>query len=69
MEKITFYDIVFFIGLAIWFGGTWYFGWNEKAIEVGEKITDTLGTILMGYGALNSFVRGIKTDVVIKNFK
>lgn len=65
--KNYFYDIVFFTGLAIWFGGTWYFGWNDKALTVGEKITDNLGTILMLYGAINSFVRGIKTEVNVKS--
>lgn len=63
------YDLLFFIGLLIWLGGTWYFGWNETAVELGEKITDSLGGILMIYGGLNSFVRGIKTDVIINHYK
>jgi hypothetical protein len=57
------YDIVFFSGLAIWLGGSAYYGWNKTATDVGKKFTDALGTILMVYGLANSFVRGIKTEV------
>ncbi len=64
-----FYDIIGFVGLLIWVGGTWYFGWNDKAITGVEKMTDAVGTILIGYGFLNSFVRGVKTEVVINNYK
>lgn len=61
--KNYFYDAVFFTGFLIWLIGSWYFGWNETAVATGEKYTDLIGIILMGYGGLNSFVRGIKTEV------
>jgi hypothetical protein len=60
------YDLVALIGFAVWLGGSWYFGWNDTAITTGERYTDTIGIVLMGYGFLNSIARGIKPEVTIK---
>lgn len=61
--KKNYYDIVALIGLVIWLGGSWYFGWNDEALSVGENITDNVGTLLMFYGFLNSVARGFKTEI------
>lgn len=69
MKDKHFYDMVFFAGFLIWFLGSWHFGWNETAQSVGEKYTDLIGALLMFYGGMNSFVRGIKTEVNVHNHR
>jgi len=60
------YDLIALLGLLVWFVGSWYFGWNAVAETNGEEYTDTIGAILMIYGFLNSFVRGLKTKIYIQ---
>lgn len=60
------YDLVALAGFIVWLGGSWYFGWNAKATTNGESYTDTIGVILISYGFLNSFVRGLKTKIYIQ---
>ena len=49
------YDIIFFVGVAIWFGETAYFGFNDKPINAYEKASDVFSWVIMIYGTIQSW--------------
>jgi hypothetical protein len=65
MKNINKYDIFFLCGIAVWLLETWYFGWNESAVTVPEKMFDTLSLILIAYGTIGGIGSSIKTDLHI----
>lgn len=58
------YKIMFFIGFVVWLGFTAYFGFNETAQSNTERVTDTIGVILMAWGILGDITQNL---TIIKN--
>ena len=56
------YTIIGFFGLALWFGETWYFGWNYKAKSVPEMMLDNISTILMIWGIIGDILSNVKLE-------
>ncbi len=71
----NFYKIIFFIGLALWWAETVYFGFNRKPENGIEAMLDITSVILMVYGIVADILTNltIKKDTVINtqtvNFK
>lgn len=55
------YTVIVIIGLVLWIGETWYFGWNEHAESPVERILDTVSWLLVIWGV----VADILTNVTI----
>lgn len=54
------YTIIGIIGLLLWLGETWYFGWNKTPKSVAEQMFDSISVILMSWGIIGDLLRNIK---------
>jgi len=62
--KYNFYRIIVFIGFVAWITETAYFGWNEKAVTVSEKILDQASWILIFWGMIGDIATNLKIEKV-----
>lgn len=72
MKNFNKFDFLFLASLALWFGETWYFGWNATPINGLEGMLDSLATVGILVGAIGSFLYGVSKNLkpsVTINFK
>lgn len=60
------YDILFFVGVAMWIGETAYFGFNDKPINGYEKAADIISFFMMGYATIQSWATNKQPLTVIQ---
>lgn len=65
MNTRTFYNCIFWAGLAIWILENVYFGWNATAQSGLERLTDFVSNVAMYVGVVGS----IAIDVVDRRIK
>lgn len=59
------YDFIFLSGIALWILETWVFGWNRVAQSVPEMMLDRISMVLIGYGAISTFITQLRSPVVV----
>ncbi len=61
------YALLGFIGLGLWIGETWYFGWNKTPENGVEAMLDNLSSILILWGIIGDITTNltIKKDTIV----
>jgi len=66
MKTETQYKILVAIGFIIWIIGTWYGGWQREAQSGFERMTDTIGLILVFWGVFGDIANNLTINKITK---